>query len=642
MQDAENVYLTFGKFKGKSVADVLATDPRYFNWIAEQTTMPYPWKDVAEAVLANRSLTPFINQRPTPEPAHNETTGVRTATLTMAENGRVILRYAYNKMNPSDVRFKDEIKRHIDGLKWEPEPHFRWTLPVHSIGKAIEAFGGKKNIYASDDVKDAYKQEMSRHQVLDEIRKKTDSDIEINTIIPLRPYQKVAAEFVDRAGGRALIADAPGVGKTATAIGYAILHNAKTLIACPKSVVINWEREIMRFAGVDACVWASKGPLGDITAQFHIVNYDITERFIKEFNELKFDLLVCDEATYIKNYKAKRTKAIMGSWKERNVYPGINTAKLILLTGTPILNTPLEAFQLLRFLSKDRFNNILKFREQYGQPGEKPRNLDDLHRRMKDLMIRRKKSEVLTEMPAKQRDDLVVELTPAATKQYNKVLDGIFRQWNVLGRPSAAQMPAIQKFLMSFKLERAFEFIDEMIENGESVLVFSQYRDPVLQIQKRYGKKCGIIMGGMDSSQRQRTVDGLKNKHLQVGAMTITAAGMGIDGIQYGVSTVLFLDRFWHPSVHEQAEDRVHRSGQTEPVQIYYLTCKGTIDEDMAAVLAEKQELIDKAVDGEFVQEVRKKSFFQDFIKRIKQRKYPQLQELSEAVDDADDYIFTE
>lgn len=600
--------------------------------------MPYPWKAIAHAVLAGESLAAYAMTRPLPEPTVTETG--RTATLMLAENGRVIVRFAYSKFNPADVIFKDELKKAVDGLTWEGEPYFRWTVGIVALPKLIAAFGGKKNIFASDDVKALYQQEIARRHTLDVIRTKVDSDIEIPTLVPLYPYQKVGVEFVDRAGGRALVADQMGLGKTATAIGYAVKHNLRTLVVCPKSVMIGWTREIQRFAGEDSCVWQGSTPLGDVSAKWHVINYDIVDKNLSALLAQKFDLLVCDEATYLKNHKAKRSKAIMGSWKERKTYPGIKTDHVILLTGTPVLNRPIEAFQLLRFLSKDRFGNVMAFMEKYGRAEEKPRNLDELHERTKDLMIRRLKKDVRPDMPAKRRDDLEIELPSSAMKEYNKILDGIFRKWNSLGSPSAAQMPAIQKFLLPYKLERTFEFIDEMLASEESVLIFSQYRDPIFQIQQRYGTDCGIIMGGMSSTDRQKTVDDLRAGRKKVGAFTINAASMGIDGLQHKISTVLFLDRWWVPSVHEQAEDRLHRDGQKETVQVYYLTCKDTIDEDMAAVLTEKQEIIDKVVDGQVVEQVKSKSFFKEFITRLRKRKSKQMEDLSDPTDDEFDVAF--
>ncbi len=143
--------------------------------------------------------------------------------------------------------------------------------------------------------------------------------------LTLYPYQKVGVKFVDRAGGRCLIADAPGLGKTVQAIGYAQLHNLKTLIVCPLSVTINWQREIKKFTGKKSTIWDSKHYDGELDNQFHIVHYDAVPKINKALRDQKFDLLVCDEATFLKNRQTIRAKSVLGSWKERRKYPGIKT-----------------------------------------------------------------------------------------------------------------------------------------------------------------------------------------------------------------------------------------------------------------------------------------------------------------------------
>jgi SWI/SNF-related matrix-associated actin-dependent regulator 1 of chromatin subfamily A len=531
------------------------------------------------------------------------------------------VKYDYNSANYRDVEFKDGMKGAVEGMRWEGDPDWYWSIPPSAIPKLIEYFGGTKNVVADEAVKQMYRDEKARRVELEAIAAKEETDFVAPTLVPLRPYQNVGVEFVVRAGGRAMIADQMGLGKTATAIAYAIYKNRKTIIICPKSVKPGWVREVLRFGGIAACLWEGDFPIGDVDSKFHVVNYDIVDRHVEKFNKMGFDLMICDEATYLKNTKTKRSKAIMGYWQERKKYPGIKTKDLILLTGTPILNRPIEAYTLLNFISKERFGNKQFFIKQYGAADEKPRNLGELFQRTKDVVIRRLKKHVAKELPDKQRSDLLVELSPEDMKKYNKILDDMFRRWRASGKPSAAQMPTIQRFLLQFKLERAKEFIDEILAEGRSVLVFSTYQWVVEHLKAHYGPVCGMIHGGTNSKERQKVVDDLRDGYKKVGAFTINATGMGIDGLQNSIDTAIFLDQWWVPAVHEQAEDRLHRLGQKMKVMIYYMICLDTIDEDMRAVLAEKQADIDQAIDGAVINVARDKSTFGEVFKRIKERR---------------------
>ena len=406
---------------------------------------------------------------------------------------------------------------------------------------------------------------------------------------------------------------------TPTAIGYAMRQRLKTLVVCPKSTVPGWIREVKRFADKNAICWVSEGRLGRSDAQFHVINYDVVEKNLVELNRMKFDLLICDEATYLKNRRTKRAKAVLGSWKERKKYPGVKAKFCLFLTGTPVLNRPVEAYHLLNYIDKNRFNNFYNFIQLYGGwRGSLPQNLDDLHERTKDLVIRRTKKEVLPDLPDKQRNDLYVEMTPVDMKEYGQHLNDLFRKWRQLGKPTVAEMPGIQRFLITKKMPRAIEMIDEMLENDRGILVYSVYIDPLKALKKHYGDKASLVIGEMNSVARQKSIDDLKNGKSQVGLFSIGAGAMGIDGIQHAIDTVIFLDMWWTPGVHQQAEDRVHRIGQANKVQIFYFICENTMDEYMRQILDEKIKMIEQVVDGRIMSSANpNKSFFRDFVRKL-------------------------
>ena len=607
----DEVIFTWGKYRGHTLGSVKRTNPQYLEWMIETSSLPAPWVLAAKRALNDEDVSDISLPRTKlaeKAPVKTESnTGPIEVGLENSKTAFVVM--PYNKL------LLEQFKYEIDGRKWNGDEK-RWDFPAVQLPKLVKVFP-QANL--SEPAQKILKKLQERREDLDEIRDKEDTDFEVPGLkLNLYPYQKVGVHFVDRAGGRCLIADAPGLGKTVQAIAYAQLHKLKTIIVCPLSVVVNWQREIKKFTGKNSTVWDSKGYDGHLNNQFHITHYDAVSKNHGWLREQEYDLLVCDEATFLKNRQTVRAKALLGSWKERRKYPGIKTKYSIFLTGTPVMSRPIEAFALLNFLDKERFNNFFHFTQRYGGwKGAAPMNLQDLHDRTKDLVIRRKKDQVLKELPTKQRNDLYVEMTKEEKTEYNKLLKEMFGKWKLEGRPSVQHMPKLQGFLIQKKLPRLIEMIDEFLDNDRSILVFSCYLSPLKMLTEHYGNKAALLTGEMKRDDRQESIDRLTRGEAKVGLFSLRAAGMGIDGLQKVIDTVVFLDMDWVPANHEQAEDRTHRIGQTNQVQAYYMICDNTIDEYMRDLLKEKQEIADMIVDGALVTPDRNKSMFKEFVRRI-------------------------
>ena len=607
----DEVIFTWGKYKGHTLGTVRRSAPQYLQWMSTTVGIPPAWIEAAKRALTDDDVSDLSLPRTklsyVPQEKQEEKSGPIEISLVDSKTAYIIM--PYNKL------LLEQFKYEIDGRKWNGEQKY-WEFPAVHLPKLQKLF---PTATFSDSAKKLLGKLTERREHLDEIRELEDTNFEIPGLqLKLYPYQRVGVRFVDRAGGRCLIADAPGLGKTVQAIAYGQLHNLKTLIVCPLSVVVNWQREIKKFTGKESTIWDSKGYDGHLGNQFHISHYDAIAKNNGWLRDQQFDLLVCDEATYLKNRQTIRAKSILGSYKERRKYPGIKTKYCIFLTGTPVMSRPIEAFALLNFLDKDRFNNFFHFTQRYGGwKGQAPMNLQDLHDRTKDLVIRRKKEQVLKEMPSKQRNDLYVELTKDEKKEYNGLLREMFGKWKMEGKPSVQHMPKLQGFLIEKKLPRLIEMIDEFIDNDRSILIFSCYIKPLKFLLEHYGDKAALLTGEMGRNDRQASIDRLTSKQAKVGLFSLRAAGMGIDGLQHVMDTVVFIDMGWLPAEHEQAEDRTHRIGQKSQVQAYYMVCEGTIDEYMRDILKEKQEVADIIVDGALVTPERNKSMFKEFVKRI-------------------------
>lgn len=607
----DEVIFTWGKYAGQTLGTVRRTAPQYLQWISTTAGLPAVWVDAAARALAGQDVSdlslPRTKLSHVPKEPGDVKTGPIEVHLKNSKTAYVLM--PYNKL------LLEQFKYEIDGRKWNSDEKY-WEFPTVHLPKFVKVF---PHAIVSDTAQKLLEKLHERREDLDEIRQLDDTEVDIPGLkLNLYPYQRVGVRFVDRAGGRCLIADAPGLGKTVQAIAYAQLHNLKTIIICPLSVVVNWQREIKKFTGKESTIWDSKGYVGELTNQFHISHYDAIAKNNHFLRDQGFALLVCDEATYLKNRQTIRAKSILGSWKERRKYPGLKTKYTIFLTGTPVMSRPIEAFSLLNFLDKERFNNFYHFVQRYGGwRGQAPMNLQDLHDRTKDLVIRRKKDQVLTELPAKQRNDLYVELTKDERKEYNELLRELFGKWKMDGKPSIKHMPKLQGFLIEKKLPRLIEMIDEFLDNEKPILIFSNYIAPLKRLLEHYGHHAAILTGEMKRDERQETIDKLVSGQAKIGLFSLMAAGMGIDGLQHKIDTVVFLNMDFVPANHEQAEDRTHRIGQTSQVQVYYMVCDGTMDEYMRDILKEKQEVADIIVDGAIVTPDKQKSYFKEFVRKL-------------------------
>jgi SWI/SNF-related matrix-associated actin-dependent regulator 1 of chromatin subfamily A len=611
--------LTFGTQIGKSLGEIAERRPDYLEWLSGAESMPMNWRVAAAKVMMGESVdTLGLPTRVIPAP---NTTKLEMFVVDPAKE-KVLLRF------PKNDKVKDALKETVDGVFWNQD-EFWWEFPREQVVKAVEFFGGTSKVYADTTVRQWYTEEKRRKAKLDEIRVKQDADIDIpGLIVNLRPFQKVAVVYGIESGNRWMDADAMGLGKTPTGLAWALVVGGLTLIVTTASTTLQWIAQAKKFTGKKATLWTTKGREDVGKTQFHVIGYDAVAKNIQALRKMGFNNLICDEATKLKSYKTVRYKALFGvrsrSAIEQSDWPGLDIPNVVLLTGTPLLNRPIELFTLLSILDRKRFNNPKHFLNRYGGSGGygEARNLGELYQRATELMIRRTKKIVADELPGKEREPVILGLEEAEKRAYDKHVDQLFRQWRVNGRPSAAQMPAIRNYLFDIKFPRLIEMVEESLANDNAILVFTIHRPHAEKIAAHFGANARMIHGGVPIKKREQQKQDVIAGKAKVMVMTIGAGGMGIDGLQEVISDAIFVDRWWVPGDHEQAEDRIYRIGQKNPTMHYYLTVEGTVDEDMAAVLAEKQRIIDEAVEGKRpddreVAEARSGSIFSEVVRRM-------------------------
>lgn len=423
------------------------------------------------------------------------------------------------------------------------------------------------------------------------------------------PYQYSGVNFIDVRKGRALLGDEMGLGKTAQALGWLQLHPEKSpvIIVVPASLKLNWQKEALMWMDKPNIEILSGTKIHPLKGEIIILNYDILYAWIDMLLIYEPKVLILDESHYIKSNKAKRTKAVKKLAKK--------IPHLIALSGTPIVNRPIEFYNVINLVDPTLFPDGWAYAKRYcgakhngyGWDFNGATNTKELHEKLNgSIMIRRKKIDVLKELPAKLRSLVPMELDNV--REYSKA-ESNFISWlrDTRGEEAAeragnaealAAIEALKQLSIKGKMKDSIDWISTFLESDEKLVVFATHKMVIDRLMEEFKTIAVKIDGSVDPKNRQKAVDAFQedpNIRLFIG--NIKAAGVGIT--LTAASNVAFLELPWTPGDLNQAEDRVHRIGQVDSVTVYYLLAQGTIEERIARLLDNKRKVLDAVLDGQ-------------------------------------------
>jgi SNF2 family DNA or RNA helicase len=398
-----------------------------------------------------------------------------------------------------------------------------------------------------------------------------------------RPPLEHQKEAIEKLAGskRFILADDMGLGKTTATIIAALETGAKKiLIVCPASLKINWQREIENYT--DRSVYISEGKNFSIEHDFVIINYDI----LKNFYDLKskteslisqgnFDLIILDEAHYVSNGQAARTKLVNSFSK--------SCERVWLLTGTPMTNRPMNYFNLLALIESPVAQNWMAYAIRYCQgyqftAGTRKiwnvtgaSNLEELRDRTSRQVLRRLKTEVL-DLPEKI-------ITPVYLRLKSKLYEGLmgeYYDWYNKNPDESTSLTVqfsklmkVRQVIAEEKIKDTIELAENILEQDKKVIIFTNFTETLNRIADHFGKQAVRLDGSTSKPQRQYAVDQFQdNEKIKVFVGNVKAAGVGIT--LTAAEAVIINDLSFVPGDLAQAEDRAYRYGQKNSVSVYY------------------------------------------------------------------------
>ena len=459
------------------------------------------------------------------------------------------------------------------------------------------------------------------------IRQPQEADYEVPVSLQpvLRDYQVTGFNWLSSLADHHLggiLADDMGLGKTLQVIAFLLARKqagAKpSLVITPTSLLYNWLEEIGRFApSLEALAVA--GTKAERAAQLQalagidvvVTTYDTLKRDMDLYQQQEFRYVFLDEAQHIKNPATQSARAVKR----------LPSESCFALTGTPIENTLTELWSIFDFLMPGYLGSQSKFKQRFEIPivrAEDKKAAAQLRQRVMPFILRRMKKDVLKELPDKVERKLIGEMTPQQTKVYRAYFmksQRDFMREVSLASPGERRIkilailtrlrqiacdPAL--FLESYhggsgKLDMLEELIEEAIEGGHRLLIFSQFTTMLAHIAERLRRK-GLAYFSLDGATpaltRMKLVREFNRGAVPIFLISLKAGGTGLN--LTGADMVVHFDPWWNPAVEDQATDRAYRLGQRNNVQVFKLIMKGTVEEKIYELQEKKKSLIDRMI----------------------------------------------
>lgn len=446
----------------------------------------------------------------------------------------------------------------------------------------------------------------------------------------LRPYQRDGLawlNFLSDAGLGGVLADDMGLGKTVQVLAHLVSEKARgrldlpALVVAPTSLVGNWRDETARFAphlnvlvlhGADRAARYEAIAGSDLV----ITTYPLLPRDRDDLCQQQFSLLVMDEAQAIKNARSQAAQVVRE----------IPARRRLAMTGTPLENHLGELWAQFDAVEPGLLGSETSFTRTYRTPIEKHGDADRqqrLSRRVAALLLRRRKEDVLTELPPKTEIVHSLELAGSQRQLYETlrlaqhervresiaqrglaqsgivVIDALLKLRQACCDPRLVKLDSARKVKESAKLDALLDLLDGLRDEGRRVLVFSQFTQMLALIQQALDKRKAkylTLTGDTPSGARTDLVKRFQDGEVPVFLISLKAGGVGLN--LTAADAVIHYDPWWNPAVESQATDRAHRMGQDKPVFVYKLICTGTVEEKIQAMQERKAELARAVLEG--------------------------------------------
>ena len=534
---------------------------------------------------------------------------VKLLELTAAGRGRFI-----DLGGNQFLALTDEFRRRLDELRSVSRAHDKGVRLHRLAAGALQDLADAAGKSKSDK---HWKEHLSRLRELDALEPVLPATLQAD----LRDYQLSGYQWLSRLahwGVGACLADDMGLGKTLQALALLLARapQGAALVVAPTSVCMNWVGEVARFAPTLNIILFGTGDralaLQDLKPfDLVICSYGLLQQESERFSAVPWHTLVLDEAQAIKNHQTKRAQAAMALQGDFRM----------MCSGTPLENHLGELWSLFRFINPGLLGSLEDFNERYAGPIERQQDNEVRHRLRKlirPFILRRTKSQVLSELPSRTEILRQVVLSPEEAALYEalrrtalerladteapagqrhiQILAEIMKLRRACCNP---QLVAPELGLSSSKLAAFEELLDELLANKHKALVFSQFVDHLSLIRKSLdarGVHYQYLDGATPMQERQVRVNAFQAGEGDVFLISLKAGGTGLN--LTAADYVIHMDPWWNPAVEDQASDRAHRIGQTRPVTIYRLVAKQTIEEKIVDLHKHKRALADSLLEG--------------------------------------------